>query len=176
MLYAKNDLDRRESDLITEAAAGGLEAFNQLVIRYQDIVYRQAFNILGERESAEDMTQDSFIRAYQAVRNFRGGSFRAWLLRIVTNACYDELRRRKNHRWLPLFPENNDGDEIDSPAWLIDPDANVEDSYDCQESSDHIRSILINLPNKYRNVVELIDVLDVEYAEAALVLDILSAQ
>ena len=50
---------------------------------------------MGEPQSAEDATQEAFINAYKALNRFRGGSFKAWLMRIVTNSCYDELRRRK---------------------------------------------------------------------------------
>ena len=78
-----------ETGLIQDAQGGDLEAFNRLILAYQDRVYNQAFRVLGEYQSADDATQEAFISAYKSIRSFRGGSFRAWLLRIVTNACYD---------------------------------------------------------------------------------------
>lgn len=84
-----------EKALIQDALQGDLDAFNRLVLAYQDRVYNQAYRVLGESQAADDATQEAFISAYKNLRSFRGGSFRAWLLRIVTNACYDELRRRK---------------------------------------------------------------------------------
>src|ERR1700694_151468 len=81
--------------LILEAQQGDLNAFNRLVLEYQSTVYNLAYRIMGEGDSASDAAQEAFISAYKNLRHYRGGSFKAWLLRIVTNACYDELRRRK---------------------------------------------------------------------------------
>lgn len=84
-----------ERTLIQAAQRGDLNAFNDLVLRYQSQVYNLAYRIMGDGDSAADATQEAFISAYRAIGGYRGGSFRAWLMRIVTNACYDELRRRK---------------------------------------------------------------------------------
>ncbi len=84
-----------EQTLIRAAQRGDLDAFNELVLHYQNQVYNLAFRIMGDGDSAADATQEALISAYRALDSFRGGSFRAWLMRIVTNACYDELRRRK---------------------------------------------------------------------------------
>jgi len=81
--------------LIQAAQRGDLNAFNELVLHYQSQVYNLAYRIMGEGDAAADATQEAFISAYRALGGYRGGSFRAWLMRIVTNACYDELRRRK---------------------------------------------------------------------------------
>ena len=109
-----------EAGLIQDAQRGDLEAFNRLILAYQDRVYNQAFRVLGEYQSADDATQEAFISAYKSIRSFRGGSFRAWLLRIVTNACYDELRRKKRRPTTPLEPVDDEGDEIESPNWIAD--------------------------------------------------------
>jgi RNA polymerase sigma-70 factor (ECF subfamily) len=84
-----------EQGLIQKAQQGDLDAFNELVLQYQNPVYNAAYRIMGDNDSAADATQEAFIAAYRAIGSYRGGSFRAWLMRIVTNACYDELRRRK---------------------------------------------------------------------------------
>ena len=84
-----------EKALIHQAQRGDLEAFNRLVIAYQRQVYNLAYRLMGDQASAEDATQEAFISAFRGLRGYRGGSFRAWLLRIVRNACYDEFRRRK---------------------------------------------------------------------------------
>lgn len=84
-----------EAWLIREAQKGDVSAFNTLVLHYQSTVYNVAYRIMGDPGVAADATQDAFISAYQSLNRFRGGSFRAWLTRIVTNACYDELRHRK---------------------------------------------------------------------------------
>ncbi|HFD39213.1 MAG TPA: sigma-70 family RNA polymerase sigma factor, partial [Anaerolineae bacterium] len=84
-----------EQSLIASAQKGDVRAFNQLVLLYQSLAYNVAYRILDDAEAAADATQDAFFSAYRAMSRFRGGSFRAWLLRIVTNACYDQLRRKK---------------------------------------------------------------------------------
>lgn len=84
-----------EEALVEQAQAGDLQAFNQLVYHYQSITYNVAHRILNDPDAAADATQDAFLSAYRALDSFRGGSFKAWILRIVTNACYDQLRRKK---------------------------------------------------------------------------------
>jgi RNA polymerase sigma-70 factor (ECF subfamily) len=84
-----------EQSLIQDAQRGDLDAFNELVLNYQTQVFNVAYRIMGDEDSAADATQEAFISAHRAIGGYRGGSFRGWLMRIVTNACYDELRRRK---------------------------------------------------------------------------------
>ena len=78
--------------MIAAAKRGDTRSFNQLVSQYQDMVYSVAFRILGDGDAAADASQDTFLSAYRAVAKFKGGSFKAWLLRIATNSCYDQLR------------------------------------------------------------------------------------
>src|SRR5947209_5785339 len=84
-----------EQQQIEAAQRGSLGAFNDLVRLYEERVYNLCYRMLGTPEAAADTTQDTFLAAYQALSRFRGGSFKAWLLRIATNACYDQLRRRQ---------------------------------------------------------------------------------
>ena len=91
MVYRSMD----EQALIQAAQRGDLNAFNELVLFYQRQVFNLAYRIMGDEDSAADATQEAFISAYRGIGRYRGGSFKAWLMRIVTNACYDELRRRK---------------------------------------------------------------------------------
>ena len=81
-----------EKALIDAARRGDVGSFNQLVLSYQSMAYNLAYRILGDGDAAADATQDAFLSAFKAVSKFRGGSFKAWILRIVTNACYDQLR------------------------------------------------------------------------------------
>jgi RNA polymerase sigma-70 factor (ECF subfamily) len=160
------------STLIQSARLGNLEAFNQLVLIYQDLVYNQAFRMLGEAASASDAVQDAFINAYLKLHTFRGGSFKVWLLRIVTNLCYDELRRRKRRQFLPLEPENSTGEEIESPYWLTDPGATPEQITERGELRKTLQECLDRLSANSRSVLVLIDIQGLNYAEAAEVLGI----
>ena len=144
-----------------------LDAFNTLVLAYQDIVYNTALRILGDEDLAADASQEAFISAFRALNSYRGGSFRAWLLRTVTNACYDELRRKKRRPTTPLEPETEDGDEMETPRWLADPNASPEESLDQAELEHAIQHCLENLPTDFRAVVVLADIQGLDYTEVA---------
>lgn len=158
-----------ESGLIQAACQGDLDAFNRLVLAYQDLVYTQAYRMMGEMEAAEDATQEAFISAYRNIRSFRGGSFRGWLMRIVTNACYDELRRRKRRPTVPLEPLTADDEEVESPSWAADEGELPEESLLRTELGAQIQRCLDDLPEEFRAVVILVDIQGFDYHEAARV-------
>ena len=81
-----------DAELVSRSQGRDLAAFNMIVERYQTHVFNLAARILGNRTTAEDVTQETFISAYRAIAGFRGGSLRAWLLRIASNACRDTMR------------------------------------------------------------------------------------
>ena len=156
-----------EAYLIQAAIDGDLEAFNHLITTYQVVVYNQAYRVLGEADAADDTTQDAFISAYQKLHTYRGGSFKAWLLRIVTNACYDELRRRKRRPTTPLEPMDDYDDEIESPRWMADPGELPEDTMARAELAKALQKCLNDLSPDYRMAVVLVDIQAMDYAEAA---------
>ncbi len=159
-----------EAALIGYAKKGDLDAFNRLVLAYQDMAYAVAYRILGDPDQAADATQNAFISAYRGIRGFRGGSFRAWLMRIVTNACYDELRRKQRRPSVPLEPLGSDGEEIDSPSWMEDPSEGPEQAVVRTELAQAIQHCLEQLELEFRSVIVLVDVEGFNYAEAAEVL------
>lgn len=159
-----------EIALIQAARHGDLDAFNRLVLAYQDQVYSQAYRMMGEKDAAEDATQEAFISAFRSIQTYRGGSFRAWLLRIVTNASYDELRRRQRRPTTPLEPVDSEEEEIESPHWLADPGDSPETQAERMELDQAIQNCLKDLPPEFRSVVVLVDVQGFDYDEAAEVL------
>lgn len=86
---------RDEEQLIAKAQTGDQAAFQTLMEPYQSLLFNVAYRILGDHDGAADATQEALLSAYRALKSFRGGSFKAWMLRIVTNACYDQLRRKQ---------------------------------------------------------------------------------
>ena len=156
-----------ENGLVSNATNGDPDAFNQLVLTYQDVVYCHAFSLLGDRAWAEDVTQESFLKAFQKINGFRGGSFRAWMLRIVANTSYDLHRRRNRHPTQRLHPVTDDRDEVDSPAWLAEPALSVEKTVQQNEESKDLYRMLDELPAAYRGVITLVDLYEMDYAEAA---------
>ena len=172
MRAKKQSIAIDEERLTTRAMQGDLDAFNQLVLRYQNMAYHYAYTILGDSALAEDATQNSFINAFQGMGGFRGGSFRSWLLKIVRNAAYDILRRSRRHPAQPLFPVDENEDEFDSASWLVDPSASLESTVEQKELSREIYGILEELPDVFRTVLILIDVHGLDYIEAARALQI----
>ena len=156
-----------EPALITSAQRGDLDSFNTLVLNYQDMVFNTALRILGDEDQAADASQEAFISAFRAIKSYRGGSFKAWLLRTVTNACYDELRRQKRRPTTPLEPETEDGDEMDSPRWLADPSLTPSQQLEADELEHAIQHCLDALPTDFRAVVVMADIEGLDYTEVA---------
>jgi RNA polymerase sigma-70 factor (ECF subfamily) len=156
-----------EQALIQEALNGNLDAFNGIVLHYQDMVYNVAYRVMGEHDAAGDATQEAFISAYQKLEQYRGGSFKAWLLRIVTNACYDELRRRQRQPVTPLKPELDDGEILEDPYWIEDDQATPEEHIEDAELQAAIQKCINALDEKFRTVIVLVDVEGLDYATAA---------
>jgi len=156
-----------EETLVLAASKGDLDAFNQLVSTYQNMVYNHAYSFLGDPDTAEDVAQESFLKAFQGLNGFRGGSFRGWLLRIVSNSAYDILRRSQRRPTQPLFPEDDDGEELESASWLADPAAFVQEAVEHKELSENVRVLMEQLPDSYRNVLILVHLYQFDYQEAA---------
>ena len=161
-----------EPALIQSAQRGDLDAFNTLVLHYQDALFNTALRILGDDDLAADATQDAFLSAFQHLNSYRGGSFKAWLHRTVTNLCYDELRRKKRRPTTPLAPDaaRDDGDEMDSPRWLADPHLTPEGQAEANELEHAIQHCLDHLPVEFRAVVVLADIQGLDYTEVAAAL------
>jgi RNA polymerase sigma-70 factor (ECF subfamily) len=168
----KHPDQNEDDDLVKSARNGDLNAFNQLVLKYQDLAYNHANALLRDAFLAEDATQEGFIKAFQNINSFRGGSFRAWLMRIVTNTVYDMLRKSKRQPTQPLVPEDENGEEIESAFWLADPNASVQETIEQQEFAGEIYQILDELPEAYRSVLTLIDIYEMDYTEVAQSLNI----
>ncbi|MBL8091727.1 MAG: sigma-70 family RNA polymerase sigma factor [Anaerolineales bacterium] len=156
-----------ETALINSAQQGDLDAFNTIILHYQDTVFNTALRILGDEDQAQDAAQEAFISAFQSIKSFRGGSFKAWIMRTVTNACYDELRRQKRRPTTPLEPETSDGEEIDSPKWLEDKSMTPAQKAEADELEHAIQHCLDALPNEFRTVVVLADIQGMDYSEVS---------
>lgn len=158
-----------EGGLVRDAQHGDLDSFNRLVLHYQELAYNLALRMLNDEASAEDATQTAFISAYNHLDSFRGGSFKAWVMRMVTNTCYDELRRIKRRPTTPLEPVNDDdGEEIESPYWMADDhNPTPEQAMDRRELESAIQHCLTDLPDDFRAVVIMVDVEGLDYQEVS---------
>jgi len=156
-----------ESQLIQFAQRGDLDAFNLLALKYQDMMFRISFRIINDECAAEDAAQNAMVQAFQNIRSFRGGSLKSWLARVAVNASYDELRRMKRHTAQPLEQYNQDGEEIESPAWMIDPSAQPDELAENSELKGVLQRCIRSLVPDYRLMVILVDIEGMSYEEAA---------
>ena len=153
-----------EKALIAATQRGEVPAFNQLVLTHQSMVYNLAYRILGDAEAAADASQDTFLSAFRAIRKFRGGSFKAWLLRIATNASYDQLRYKQRR---PTSPLEALLVETDHPSSFTDAAEGPEDYALRQELGGAIQAGLNTLPPDQRVALVLSDVQGLSYQEIA---------
>lgn len=153
-----------EESLIQQAQEGDVAAFNRLVVQYQELVFNVAYRIMGDPAAAEDVAQETFITAHQSLRTFRGGSFKSWLMRVATNRCYDELRRRKRR---PQSSLDEMTDENESYAFLRSPQDGPEAHRQRVELALAIERCLKDLPDDQRIVTVLGDVEGYDYQEIA---------
>jgi RNA polymerase sigma-70 factor (ECF subfamily) len=161
-----------EPNLIAAARQGKVDAFNELVLAYQHQVYNLAYRIMGDPASAADATQEAFISAFQHIGGFRGersSSFKSWLMRIVSNGCYDELRRHKRRPATSL--EDFDLDEDAHPA-LVNGGEALEERAERQEMAQVIQAGIQTLPPDQRIALVLSDVQGFSYQEIAETIDV----
>jgi RNA polymerase sigma-70 factor (ECF subfamily) len=158
-------MQENEQALIQAAQRGDLNAFNALVLAYQDSVYTVAYRILGEAHAAADAAQEAFILAYRRLTTYRGGSFRAWLLRITTNQCYDELRRLRRKPSISV-EDLPDAESDDGPALSADTDT-PEQIVQQRELQNAIQQCINSLSPDQRVVLVMSDVEGFSYQEIA---------
>lgn len=154
-----------EDGFIQKAQNGDLNAFNELILHYQTQVYNLAYHLLHDGASADDATQEAFISAYRALHTFRGGSFRAWVLRIVSNACYDEMRRRKRRPAIS-WDDFGDLDEEANPH-LTDRRETPEEYLQRDELRVFLETAIQKLPREQQLVLLLVDRMGLSYEEAS---------
>lgn len=155
-------MQTEDAQLVRLTREGDLSAFNAIVERYQSHVFNLSARILGNRTTAEDATQDTFISAYRAIGKFRGGSLRAWLLRIASNQSYDILRAAKRR------PAQSLDESLENPGFQVrSGDETPEQAAVRNELGDEIQRAIMTLPEDQRTVLVLIDVQGLSYDEAA---------
>ncbi|MGE5595819.1 MAG: RNA polymerase sigma factor [Hyphomicrobiales bacterium] len=157
--------DPPDERLVLLAKDGSLDAFNRLVDRYQGAVYSLCFRLLGNREAAEDATQESFLSAYRALERFDGGNLRSWLLRIAANQSKDELRRRRRKDAVASLNEMFDRE--DAPVEVPDAGAGPDTLVMRAELGEDMEALLMELPLEQRQAIVLVDIYDFAYEEVA---------
>jgi RNA polymerase sigma-70 factor (ECF subfamily) len=165
-----NARDAQEEELIARCLSGDVEAFRPLVQRYQRLAFSVALRMLGSRADAEDIAQQAFVDAFNALERFRGDgrrhAFSTWLLRIAVNRSKDVLKSKRRTE------EQLDGDVPgDAAAFAYDPPTPEADASRGERRA-RLEVALLELPTKYREVLILKDAEDLSYEEIRAILQL----
>ena len=156
--------------LVMRCQEDDCEAFDEIVALYKDGIYNYIWRMISNREDAEDLTQEAFVRAFAAIKSFRRESnLRTWLYRIAANLCVDRYRRAGLEKQLvvPLAQSRQD-ESGDSTAWdLPDSTHDPQHVYERTELQEQIQKALARLPEKLRSVILLLDLEAMSYEEIA---------
>jgi RNA polymerase sigma-70 factor, ECF subfamily len=162
--------DAEENRLVARCLAGEVEAFRPLVQRYQRLAFSVALRMLGSRADAEDIAQQAFVDAFNALERFRGEgrthAFSTWLLRIAVNRSKDVLKSRRRTEE-PLDHDVPGGEA----AFAYDPPT-PEAHASSGERRERLEAALLELPTKYREVLILRDAEDLSYEEIRVILQL----
>ena len=161
-----------ESALVARAKSGDMDAFSELVTHYERRVFRMAKQITQNDDDAEDVLQETFLKAYTHLDNFQGNSkFYTWLVRIAVNEALMKLRKRRSDRTVPLDePINTGEDEMvrEIAVW----DENPEESYSREELGAVLNEAIQSLKSAYRTVFILRDIEELSIEETAEALNL----
>jgi len=162
-----------EASLIDRSQRGDVNAFNELVLHYQQTTYGVVYRMIGDADIAADVTQDAFIAAFRAIQSFHGGSsFRAWLLRIASNMACDHWRRTQRHpvESLEVLTDEDEPHAASALSALVETgqEANPEAYVLSQELQELIQRGLQELPLDQRVAVVLCDIEGLSYEEISL--------
>lgn len=160
-----------EKLLVKKSQSGDVESFELLISSYDKRAYNIAYRIMGNEEDAKDMAQEALIRVFKSIRDFKGqSSFSTWLYRIVTNVCLDELRRRKNNKYVPLEGTiQTAGGELHME--LCSDKETPESAYERVEQRELIVKAIEELNEEYKSVIVLRDIQGFSYDEISKMLD-----
>jgi RNA polymerase sigma-70 factor (ECF subfamily) len=165
-------LARDESLLVSEAKAGNYAAFEELVNRYEKKIYRLGMNITGNREDAEDVLQEAFLKAFEHLPEFREDSrFYTWIVRIAVNEALMKLRKRRTSREVPIEDSSDEGGEV-LVREFADWKPNPEQEYARAELEGILEGGVKALPAGFRTVFYLRDVEGLSTEETADLLNL----
>ncbi len=164
---ASTPADILEGDLVKRARRGDLAAYDELVKRYQQRIYATIYHMTGNHEDANDLAQDAFIKAYQALKSFKGGSsFYTWLYRIAINKTINFLKQRKNKHHFSLNDLDFNTENNPDLVALISHKTPHRDA-GLSELQKKLNEALLKLSEPHRMVVVLHDVQGVSHEEIA---------
>jgi len=156
-----------EGDLVRRARRGDLTAYDELVKRYQERIYATIYHMTANHEDANDLAQESFIKAFSALKSFKGGSsFYTWLYRIAINKTINFLKQRRNKHHISLDDLDFNAEHDPDLVALISEKTPQRD-INLSELQEKLNEALLRLSEPHRTVVVLHDVQGVSHEEIA---------
>ena len=164
----QNPGDLTDMDILSEVSAGKVDAYGKIVGRYHGRLYNFIYRFVGDRETAEDIVQETFLRAFRKRDEYRAiATFSTWPFTIAGNLAKSELRRRK--RWRMISAERDE--ETDTGMELPDESARPDKVAESSIADVQIQNAINSLPNNYRQVILLRDVEGMSYQEISEIVD-----
>ena len=166
-------MQNTDTVLVLRCQEDDYDAFDEIVARYKDEIYTYIRRMISNRDDAEDLAQEVFVRAFASIKSFRRESnLRTWLYRIATNLCIDKYRRKGVEKQFVTSLEREDPeDEEPNPIDIPDNKYDPERMYEHSELQMEIQKALLKLPEKQRAVILLFDLEGMSYEEIAKVVD-----
>ena len=157
-----------DEELVARSMGGDLDSFNQLVVRWERPIYALAYRVIGREEDARDVCQETFLRAFRALKGFKGeAKFSSWLYRITLNLCRDWIRRERRQP-IAQAPEGVDLIEMASEST---PSESIEDLVARREISRAVARAKAELPDEQRTAIILKEYHGLTFQEIADLLD-----
>ena len=157
-----------DEELVSLSQAGDLDSFNQLVLRWERPIYALAYRVIGREEDARDVAQETFLRAFRALKGFKGqAKFSSWLYRIALNLCRDWMRRQRR---APVV-QAPEGVELMDLASERGPAESIEDLVSRRELSAVVADAMALLPEEQRTAIILKEYHGLTFQEIADLLD-----
>lgn len=157
-----------DEELVAQSQGGDLDSFNQLVVRWERPIYALAYRVIGREEDARDVAQETFLRAFRALKGFKGqAKFSSWLYRITLNLCRDWIRREKRTP-LAQAPEGIDLIELAGEGTVSE---SIEELVGRRELGRAVSKAMATLPEEQRTAIILKEYHGLTFQEIAELLD-----
>jgi len=166
--------------LVDESVKGDTESFGELIRRYENFVYNIVYHVIGNRDDAFDVSQEVFIKAFRALKNFRGDcKFSTWIYKIALNASKDYIRDKSKHGTVSLsdWTDDDSGDEAYvsmKPPEIVEEsvDARPEEAYERNERRDLVRKAIASLSDDHKSIIILRDIEGYSYEDISDMLNL----
>ncbi len=161
-----------DEELVLQAVAGNAQSFEELVTKYEKLVYSICYRMFNNREDALDFTQDTFVKVYKNMEKAIGkGSFKSWICTIATNTCLDEIRKRSKRNTISI-DAHYDNDESNAKREIADTSLTPLEEIVTKEDNELLNKAINNLAEDYKIIIVLRDIQGFSYDEIAESLEI----